>query len=362
MAPRSSRTKRGARALNIGEIARRAGVSRSTVSYALSGKRTLSEATRRRIHDVINELGYQPNAHARALKEGRTRTIGLVIPPAGVRLTDMQVAFVAGIVDSAARVDLDVLISSSGGDHDRSFERVISGGRVDGVVLMEVLMQDARVERLHRTGLPFVAIGRTGTTDGVWSVDIDYAALTARCVHHLADLGHRHIALINRPTELVAAGYGCARRAQDGFAEAVAERGMSGVELCCADDPAGGQACIEELLAAHPRVTAVATVNEAALPGIGRALERAGLVVPRDFSITGVAARHWAEDFDPPLTGAEMPAAELCAAAIELLMERINEPERPARTVLLAPPIYLRGSTGPANPRRRRATRSGSPR
>lgn len=353
MAPRSSRTKPGARALNIGEIARRAGVSRSTVSYALTGKRTLSEATRRRIHDVINELGYRPNAHARALKEGRTRTIGLVIPPAGVRLTDMQVAFVGGIVDSAARVDLDVLISSSGGDHDRSFERVISGGRVDGVVLMEVLMQDARVERLQRTGLPFVAIGRTGTTDGVWSVDIDHAALTARCVHHLADLGHRHIALINRPTELVAAGYGCARRAQVGFAEAVAERGLSGVELCCADDPAGGQACIEELLAAHPRVTAVATVNEAALPGIGRALERAGLAVPRDFSITGVAARHWAEDFDPPLTAAEMPAAELCAAAIELLMERINEPEKPARTVLLAPPIYLRGSTGPVNPRRR---------
>jgi DNA-binding LacI/PurR family transcriptional regulator len=354
MAERSSRTKPGVRALNIGEIARRAGVSRSTVSYALSGKRPLSAATRRRIQEVIDELGYRPNAHARALKEGRTRTIGLVIPPAGLRLTDMQVDFVAGIVDAAARVDLDVLISSSGGDHDRSFERVITGGRVDGVVLMEVLMQDARVDRLQRTGLPFVTIGRTGYTDGVCSVDIDHAALTARCVHHLADLGHRHIALLNRPTQLVAAGYGCARRAQDGFAEAVAERGLSGIELCCADDPVAGQACIEEMLAAHPRVTAVATVNEAALAGIGRALERAGLVVPRDFSITGVAARRWAEDFDPPLTGAEFPAAELCSQAIELLMERISEPHKPSRTVLLAPPIYLRGSTGPANPRRHR--------
>jgi DNA-binding LacI/PurR family transcriptional regulator len=353
MVQRSSRAKQGVRPLNIGEIARRAGVSRSTVSYALSGKRTLSEATRRRIHDVIDELGYRPNAHARALKEGRTRTIGLVIPPAGLRLTDMQVAFVGGIVDAAARVDLDVLISSSGGDHDRSFERVITGGRVDGVVLMEVLMQDARVDRLLRTGLPFVTIGRTGTTDGVCSVDIDHAALTARCVHHLADLGHRHIALINRPPQLVAAGYGCARRAQDGFAEAVAARGLSGIELCCADDPAAGQACLEELLAAHPRVTALAIVNEAALGGIGRALERHGLVVPRDFSITGVAARHWAEDFKPPLTGADVPATELCARAIELLIERISEPEKPARTVLLAPPIYLRASTGPVNHRRR---------
>jgi DNA-binding LacI/PurR family transcriptional regulator len=353
MTERGSRTKPRVRALNIGEIARRAGVSRSTVSYALTGKRPLSEATRRRIHDVIDELGYRPNAHARALKEGRTRTIGLVIPPAGLRLTDMQVAFIGGIVDAAARVDLDVLISSSGGDHDRSFERVITGGRVDGVVLMEVLMQDPRVDRLLRSGLPFVTIGRTGSNEGVCSVDIDHAALMARCVHHLADLGHRHVALINRPTQLVVAGYGCARRAKDGFAEAVAERGMSGIELCCADDTAAAQACIEELLASHPRVTALATANEAALAGIGRALERAGLVVPRDFSITGVAARYWAEEFDPPLTGADVPASELCAHAIELLVERISNPQKPARTVLLAPPIYLRASTGPVSNRRR---------
>src|ERR1043165_1232180 len=353
MPERGSRAKQGVRALNIGEIARRASVSRSTVSYALSGKRPLSEATRRRIHDVINALGYRPNANARALKEGRTRTIGLVIPPAGLRLTDMQVAFVGGIVDAAARADLDVLISSSGGGPHRPFGRVITGGRVDGVVLMEVLMQDPRVDRLLRSGLPFVTIGRTGSNEGVCSVDIDHAALMARCVHHLADLGHRHVALINRPTQLVVAGYGCARRAKDGFAEAVAERGMSGIELCCADDTAAAQACIEELLASPPRVTALATANEAALAGIGRALERAGLVVPRDFSITGVAARYLAEEFDPPLTGADVPAAELCAAAIELLVERISEPQKPARTVLLAPPIYLRASTGPVSNRRR---------
>src|SRR5947207_7723579 len=124
--------------MNIGEIARRAGVSRSTVSYTLTGKRPVSEATRRRIQDVIDELGHRPNAAARALKEGRTRTIGLVIPPAGDRLTHMQLDFVASVVDAAARMDLDVLLSPSGGDHDRSFERLASGSRVDGVILMEI--------------------------------------------------------------------------------------------------------------------------------------------------------------------------------------------------------------------------------
>jgi DNA-binding LacI/PurR family transcriptional regulator len=105
--------------VNIGEIARRSGVSRSTVSYVLSGKRPVSEKTRRRIQAVIDELGYRPNATAKALKEGRTRTIALVIPPAGQRLTDVQLGFVASVVHAASRADLDVLLSPSGGEHDR---------------------------------------------------------------------------------------------------------------------------------------------------------------------------------------------------------------------------------------------------
>jgi DNA-binding LacI/PurR family transcriptional regulator len=332
--------------MNIGEIARRAGVSRSTVSYALSGKRSVSEETRQRIQAVIDELDYRPNAAARALKEGRTRTLGLVIPPASLRLTDMQLGFVASVVEAAARVDLDVLLSPSGGDHDRSFERLISGRRVDGVIVMEIRLEDERVTRLQQAGLPFVTIGHTARPQGTSWVDVDYAALIARCVHHLADLGHRHVALINRSTELVAAGYGPAQRALAGFSGAVAERGLTGVDLCCADDAAGGEACVEQLRARHPDVTAIATLNEAALPGIQRALERAGVAVPRDLSIAGVAARHWAEDFRPALTAADVPT-EMGNHAVDLLLERIATPDAPPRHLLLTPPISLRASTGP---------------
>ena len=334
--------------MNIGEIARRAGVSRSTVSYALSGKRTVSEATRRRIQEVIDEFGFRPNASARALKEGRTRTLGLVIPSAQRRLTDMQLGFVASVVEAAARADLDVLLSPSGGDHDRSFERVISGRRVDGVILMEIRLDDARVGRLQQTDLPFVTIGRTAHPDSTCWVDVDYETLISQCVHHLADLGHRHIALINRSAELVAAGYGPSYRALRGFGAALAERGLVGSDFSCADEAAGGEACIEQILAVRPEVTAVATINEAALPGIQRRLEALGRIVPKDFSIAGVAARHWAEDFRPPLTAADVPALEMGALAVELLLERIAAPDAPTRHVLLAPPISLRASSGPA--------------
>jgi len=334
--------------MNIGEIARRAGVSRSTVSYALSGNRTVSEATKRRIQLVIDELGYRPNAAARALKEGRTRTLGLVIPPAGGRLTYMQLEFVGSVMDAAARADLDVLLSPSGGDHDRSFERIVTGRRVDGVILMEIRLDDPRVTSLQSAGAPFVTIGRIAQPFETCWVDVDYATLIGRCVHHLADLGHRDIALINRSAELIAAGYGPGHRAREGFAEALAQRGVTGTEYPCGDDAPSGDACVERILATHPETTAIATINEAALPGVQRALERAGRTVPDNFSIVGVAAKHWAEEFHPQLTAADVPALEMGATAVELLIERIAEPKAAPKHKLLAPPISLRNSTGPA--------------
>jgi len=334
--------------MNIGEIARRSGVSRSTVSYALSGKRSVAEATRRRIQEVIDELDYRPNAAARALKEGRTRTLGLVIPPASGRLTFMQLEFVASVMEAAARVDLDVLLSPSGGDHDRSFERIISGRRVDGVIVMEIRLDDPRPARLQRAAMPFVTIGRTARPDAMCWVDLDYAALIGRCVDHLADLGHRDIALINRSAELVSSGYGPGHRAAEGFAEATARRGVKGSAFCCADDAQAGEACVEEILRTHPEVTAAATINEAALPGVQRAVERAGLDIPARFSIAGVAARHWAEQFHPQLTAADVPAVEMGAIAVRYLIERIAAPDAPPNQRLLTPPISLRSSTGPA--------------
>ncbi|GAA1154266.1 DNA-binding LacI/PurR family transcriptional regulator [Kitasatospora gansuensis] len=339
-------------AMNIGEIARLSGVSRSTVSYALSGKRPVSDETRQRIEKVIKDSDYRPNAAARALKEGRTRTLGLVIPPAGASLTHIQLEFVAGVVEAAAQADLDVLLSSSGGNHERSFERLVSGRRVDGLILMEIRLHDLRVDRLGRTNVPFVGIGRTANPEAMCWVDVDYAALIARCVHHLADLGHRQIALINRSAELIAAGYGPGLRGRQGFVDSVAERGIAGIELACADDAGAGQATVERLLAEHPEVTAIATLNEAALPGIQHALVEAGRSVPADFSVAGVAARRWAEEFRPALTSADVPAAEMATRAVELLIERIAAPQSPPRHLLLAPPISLRSSTAPAPPAR----------
>ncbi|MGQ4384786.1 LacI family DNA-binding transcriptional regulator [Streptomyces sp. SAS_270] len=333
--------------MNIGEIAKRAGVSRSTVSYALSGKRSVSEETRRKIQRVIDELGYRPNASARALANGRTSTLGLVFPPAGNHYTGMQLDFIGSVVEAAATFDYDVLLSPSGVDSDRSFQRLLAERRVDGAILMEIRLQDDRVDHLVAEDFPAVCIGRTEHPDNDWWVGLDHTALAAACVHHLADLGHRRIAFVNRPEHLLHTGYESAHRGLDGFTKAAAERGLTARTYCCGDDASSGQACVERILHDDPATTALVTLNEAALGGIYRGLAVAGRHVPRDFSVTGVVAERWAETMTPQLTAADVPAEEMGRLAVDLLVERLDRPGTAPRHHLLAPPISLRASTGP---------------
>ena len=316
--------------MNIGEIARRAGVSRSTVSYAFSGKRAVSEETRRRIQAVIDELDYRPNAAARALKEGRTRTIGLVIPPASLRLTDMQLGFVASVVEAAARADLDVLLSPSGGDHDRSFERVVSGRRVDGVILMEIRLEDERVIRLQKTGLPFVTIGHTARPQrhlldrpGLRQPDRPLRATPRR--------PRAPPAGPDQPLDRAGRRRLRARPARRWPASprpstvAVSPASISAaVTTPPPARPASSNYCDE-----HPGVDRHRH-HQRGRPAGHRTRRSNGRALPFRETCRSPASSpaHWAEDFRPPLTAADVPT-EMGTHAVDLLLERIATPGAP---------------------------------
>jgi DNA-binding LacI/PurR family transcriptional regulator len=343
----SNRFEKAPPPVNIGEIARRANVSRSTVSYALSGKKPVSESTRARIQSVIDEMGYRPNASARALASGETRTLGMVFPPASSHYTDMQLNFIGGVVEAAAARDYDVLISQAEAGEDGSFQRMVGERRVDGAILMEIRLRDARVDRMMQTGFPFVTIGRTENPDGMAWVDLDHMRLVRHCVQHLADLGHQRVAFVSRSEELIRAGYESARRGQDGFDMAIEELGLTGASYPCADDAMAGEACAARILADDPETTGIVTLSEASLGGLYRGLVQAGRKIPRDMSITGIAGSRWADAVTPAMTAADVPAHEMGRIAIDLLLERISRPSAPARHQLLVPLVSLRGSTGP---------------
>lgn len=284
-----------------------------------------------------------------------TDNLGLLYPPAGRDrdYTTMQLAFIGGVAEAAATHGYDLLLSPCDSDRDPSFLRMVGMAgerRVDGVIVMEIRQEDDRVERLAQEVFPFVAIGRNLRADMAGWVDLDFAALAGGCVRHLADLGHRRIAFVNRSEQLFDRGYGFARLGHEGYTEAMAELGLEPHAYLCGDDLASGEKVVERILAGDPATTSLVTMNEAALEGVYRGLTRHGRSVPRDFSVVGVAASPWAEQVSPQLTAAEIPAKEMSRIAVELMVERLRSPGAPPRHVLLKPLITLRASTGPCRP------------
>lgn len=300
-------------------------------------------------------------SHATHPSSGRTgngtHTLGLLYPPAGRNrdYTNMQLTFIGGVAEAAALHGYDLLLSPCGTDNDPSFRRMVGIGtaverRVDGVIVMEVRREDDRVERLAQEVFPFVAIGRNQRADVTGWVDLDFAALAGGCVRHLADLGHRRIAFVNRSEQLFDSGYGFARLGHEGYTEAMAQLGLEPRAYLCGDDLASGEKVVERILAGDPATTSLVTMNEAALEGVYRGLTRHGRSVPRDFSVVGVAASPWAEQVSPQLTAAEIPGKEMSRIAVELMVERLRSPDAPPRHVLLKPLITLRASTGRCRP------------
>jgi DNA-binding LacI/PurR family transcriptional regulator len=329
--------------VNIGEVAHLAGVSRSTVSYVLSGKRQVTEATRQRVMRVIDEVGYRPNAVARALAHGATRTLGLVIPPLQHRLNSEQLQFVGAVADAAADHDYDILLSPSGGDRERAFDKLVGERRVDGILLMETRQHDDRARKLVASKFPFVTIGRTGSDDHAW-VDLDYSGLVTEGMRRLHAVGHRHVALLNRPQELLDRSYGPAVRALDAFERARTELGMAGPALCCDDAPAAARWCVDQIYAGDPPVTAILTINEQALSGVLFGLRERGCQVPGDVSVLAVASARVATSVYPQVSAADVPAEQMGRHAVETLLRLIADPGGPLAHILLSPPFEDRGS------------------
>jgi len=345
--------------MDIGDVARLAGVSRSTVSYALSGKRPISAKTRERILQVMRDADYVPNASAQALRSGTTSTLAMVIPPADHNhLTAGQLLLIGAAVEAAADRDYDVLMSPGGRDRLGSVERLVTTRRIDGLLLTEAQVEDQRVKRTQRSGLPFVVIGRTTDRPAYDWVDLDWDTSVRSCVQHLLDVGRRRLVLINRSAALFAAGYGAAVRSDRAFHDELASNGLSGEAFACDDNVYAAAACVREILERVPDVDGVISINEMSLPGLVPALSDAGRRVPDDVSVCAVAAAPLAHDSPVPLTTVDNPLAEMAERAVESLIARINGFKSPVH-VLLAPPLTVRASSvPPPGGRRSRRTQS----
>ncbi len=329
----------------MADIAKRAGVALSTVSYALSGKRPVSEETKRRIFTAIAELGYHPNALARGLVTKRTRVITLLFPSTK-GLSEVQLEFVTSAAQVASERGYTLLLWTPPTE-DQEILRLTQEGLMEGLILMEIKLKDPRVEMLRDLGYPFTMIGRCQENDGISFVDLDFEEAARLSVQHLADLGHRHIALLNFPSALLEAGYGPAVRFLDGFQAAVAERGLQGVARSCEPTLECGYETIQTLLEEHPSLSAVVTANDRIPAGVIQALHDKGVRIPNDFSIVAKVPSRIAEMMTPPLTAVDVPTGELGRIGAEMLIRQLEGEEEQPMQLVLSPKLTVRQSSGP---------------
>ncbi|MEU4448991.1 LacI family DNA-binding transcriptional regulator [Actinosynnema sp. NPDC050801] len=330
--------------VTIADVARAAGVSPSTVSYVLSGKRSISETTRRRVNHSIRVLGYRPNAGARALASNRTNVLALVVPLRTDLNVPVVMQFVAATVTEARAHDHDVLLLTAD-EGAEGLHRVVASSLADAIIVMDVEAAEPRVPVLRELATPAVLIGVPSDARELTCVDLDFAAAGSACVTHLADLGHRDIALIGPSPAVYDRGTSYAGRFLDGFRETAARRGVEATALACVPTYDGLRECLDGLSTRRP-VTGLVVHNEAILGPLLSELARRRKRVPQDVSVLAVCPPDVAQAQAVPLSSVDIPAVELGRLAVELAMGQLDGQAAP-EVRLLPPRLTARDSTGP---------------
>jgi DNA-binding LacI/PurR family transcriptional regulator len=334
------------------DVARLAGVSESTVSYALTGVRSISDETRDRIEAAMTELGYVPNAMAQALARKTSGMLALLFPVKERGFNETDYEYVQAVTAAVAAEGYQLLMWPNPVEDLDSLTKIVSQGIVDGLVLMEVRAQDPRLEVIERSEIPFCMIGRTDLSQTHTFVDADFSLWGPLGISHLADLGHKHVAVIYVEQDLIDAGYGPAVRVLGGLQEEAARARTRLEFVTVGANLRAGREAAEQLLDQYPDITAFIGFNEPAMTGAMETLALRGLRIPEDVSVMSFGLSEVAATMTVPAqTTVSVDAEELGRMAGEFLLERISGDRRQVLQHLVAPQLVDRGSTGPARAR-----------
>ncbi|PSK98693.1 LacI family transcriptional regulator [Haloactinopolyspora alba] len=333
----------------MNDVARLAGVSASTVSYALTGVRPVSEATRERVRVAMDQLGYRPNALARGLASNRTRILALLFPAIERGLGGTALEFVTAAAETAREHGCHLVLWPTGDDEVGETHELVHQGLVDGLVVMEVKLDDPRVDLLRSTATPFTLIGRTARPDGLPYCDIDFELTVRGALDHLSGLGHEHIALLSHSEASLAAGYGPTVRVQKAFEQQTSERGLPALVRHCDESADAGRAVAADLFRTHPEVTALVTMNDDATFGAVAEIVEGGRDVPGEVSVLSVVSSPRVGALSHPrLTTMAAPGAELGRLGVESVITRVEQGDSPVVRELIPCRLDAQATTGPA--------------
>lgn len=330
----------------IGDVAREAGVSRSTVSSVLTGRKFVAPETRARIEAAIAKLEYSVNSGARALATSRTMTFGVVVRFHEAEFSPALATYLVAFSDAARARGYAVMLLTEP-DGAEAVRRVIAGRVVDGLILLNVLDGDPRLEPISRSGFPAVLVGMPGDTRGIDAVDLDFASAADMLVDHLADAGHREAMFVRWPEELYENGSTYATRFERAALRRAADRG---VRLVPVPVPVGPEQVRETLRAAlqdpaNPKTLLIH--NDAAVAMLPFVLGDLGLEVPADRSVVSLHSAELARLYVLSFTAVESDPTAVAEAAIEVLCKRVDAPQSPAQKRLVVPRLDRKSSVAP---------------
>jgi DNA-binding LacI/PurR family transcriptional regulator len=333
--------------VTIADVADHAGVSASTVSYVLSGKRSISEETAHRVRGSIAELGYRPNARAAALASRRANAIALVAPLRPDNNVPVLMQFIAAAAIAARARNHDVLLVTQE-EGVAGLERVSSSSLVDAVIVMDVEIADRRIPMLTTLEIPAVMIGHPGRSQGISTIDLDMAAAAELAVQHLAELGHRSIAMLGSPSAVYERKSSYAFRFREGFERARGEFAIDGHWYPVEPSYQSTREVLQEHFARYPETTGLVVHNESILGEVLAVLADEGLRVPEDVSLVALCPPDLAVNQRVALTSIAVPTGDIGAAAVDLVLGLVDGTAL-AESRLIAPVLTIRSST--ARPR-----------
>jgi len=334
--------------LTLEDIARRAGVSRSTVSRVINRQPNVRKAVRERVLRVIEETGFHPNAAARTLASQRSFMIGLVLPKGvGAFFSDPYFPMLTqGIAQGCNQHDytLGLFMLDSSEDEDNLFPRISRKGLLDGILVQAGSNGDAFIERLVRSDIPSVNLGRPLNPLGVNYIDVENREGARQAVAHLIALGKTRIAMLSGPEMSTVS-----LDRKSGYLDALMASPLAvdeGLIRSSEFTEAGGYFSMQTLLEAGP--DAVFAASDALAYGAIRAIREQGLRVPADIAVVGF------DDLPVPalsvpeirLTTVHQPVLEFGVKAVELLIDRIEHGNAPARQVVIETQLVIRDTCG----------------
>jgi LacI family transcriptional regulator len=327
--------------VTISDIAKRAGVSKATVSRVLNDKPDVDEATRRRILEIIQETGYTRQAAAVGLATGRTNLIGLLVPSLS---RPYSIEVIQGVAQGLEEYDYELVLytTSMAEKNQELFGQALSRNLVDGLLVLLPRNGVNYLAQLRASRFPVVLIDHRGVAADLPSVLASNRQGAREATHYLIELGHRRIAFITGLLD-----FGCSRDRLEGYKLALAEAGIPfAPELVGAGDfvEAGGLARAREWLAGPNPPTAIFASSDLMALGAMEAARQQGLRVPDDVSIVGFDDIPAAARALPALTTVKQPLQDMGRRAVDLLLGQIMGQKLEALEVELPTELIIRAS------------------